>query len=70
MVIRAMKEINIEKSIRQMQLEIEQLEIKIQKMKSEEKSKGLKRTPFFAPLIKAFIATLIVLLIFNQCAAK
>ncbi len=61
-----MNQFDIQKSLQQMQDEIQQLENKIRIMKSEEKFKSLQNLPFFAPLIKAVLLTLVVLLIINN----
>lgn len=57
---------DIQKTILQMENDIEKLDIKIEKKKSREsKYKILQSLPFFIPLIRAFLLTIAVLLAVN-----
>jgi len=57
-----MSQIDLEKSIRRMQVEIKQLDHEIQKQRVTEKPQRLQRFPFLAPLIKATLLALMVVL--------
>lgn len=59
-----MSQIDLETSIQKMQVEIKRLDHEILKQRSREKPSRLQRYPFLAPLLKAALLALVVVLFY------